>query len=405
MVSQVFYPKKADKKPGYTILNLCRHVSPTEGEIGIEIEVEGTNIPRTDESPLGSFSPSLIPKKWWTFHHDGSLRGEENAEYVLKKPIKFSEVPEAIGELWTMFEKAGSVLDDSNRTSVHVHLNGQSFYLNRLCSFFALYFLVEELLTAWCGDHRIGNLFCLRAKDAPAIVSKIKGFLQDGESYSYLSEGLHYAGVNANALITLGSIEIRSLRGVTDPSVILDWVTVLERIYKLSADYPDPRAICEGFSGNGPLAFFEMILGPTASIIRDNIPYDDQQVMNAMYEGIRLAQDLCYCRDWSLYTPIDVKPDPFQRDKKKVTQTLTDYVLQEQNNGIQSAQEILNMYWSTPPQVPQGAAAAPTPTPNTQPVDVWTLQTSPEEDDEDNDEYAEDDIYWGEPDEIEEVPY
>src|SRR3546814_20262017 len=72
---------------------------------------------------------------------------------------------------------------------------------------------------------------------------------------------MHYAGLNAGALTKFGSVEIRSLRGVNDKQIIEDWVSVLERLYNLSAEFPDPRAIPEGFSGNGPLAFLENLLG------------------------------------------------------------------------------------------------------------------------------------------------
>lgn len=316
----VFQPKSNAIKPGFRIADIMR-VKKVTGDIGIEIEVEGTNIPRPGNgvSPFGEFKSDLIPKKWWAFHHDGSLRGDENAEYVLKSPIKFDQVPAAITDLWEMFEKAGSILDESNRTSVHVHLNAQGWHLNRVCSFFALYFSVEELLTEWCGEHRVGNLFCLRAKDAPAIVTKLKQFLQSDGGTTQLSDGLHYAGLNAQALKNLGSIEIRALQGVITPEPILHWVAILERLYHLSAEYPDPRAICDGFSKTKPRSFLDRVLGTYYSqFIVENIDYTDQQIDKAMLEGIRLAQDLCYCRDWSLYEPIDLREDPFKRSSKVI---------------------------------------------------------------------------------------
>src|SRR3546814_5069288 len=121
-----------------------------------------------------------------------------------------------------MFKECGSVLEESNRTSVHVHLNVQEFHLNRLCSFMALYFSVEEILTAWCGENRIGNMFCLRAKDAYGIVTNIKRFLQDENRGATFSDGLHYSGLNAQALQIFVSVEIRSLRGATEPQIIID---------------------------------------------------------------------------------------------------------------------------------------------------------------------------------------
>lgn len=289
---------------GHTIVNLIG-LSPKVGDIGIEIEVEGNKFPKDSET-------SLIPLAW-KYTHDGSLRGEDNAEYVLKKPLKFEQVPDALNKLWSMFNDYGSVLSESNRTSVHVHLNVQNFHLNRLCSFVAMYFAMEDLLTAWCGDHRVGNLFCLRATDAPAIVRRMKDFFQcDGIGYQF-SSGMHYAGLNPSAIHKFGSIEIRSLRGVTDPQVIIDWVSVLERLYKLSEDFKDPRDVVAGFSGAGPIAWLQNLLGDKYSTIMDNVPFNVEEVRGILYRGIRLAQDLCYCRDWSSFQEKTLEKDPFNR--------------------------------------------------------------------------------------------
>lgn len=64
------------------------------------------------------------------------------------------------------------------------------------------------------------------------------------------------------------------------------------------------------------MAYLELVLGDRKSTILNNINYTISQIRTSLYEGIRLAQDLCYCRDWSLYDPIEVKPDPFGRKTK-----------------------------------------------------------------------------------------
>lgn len=300
----VFLPKKRNPVVGFNIANIFNK-RLVKGDIGIEIEVEGNKFQKED-----------IPAPW-SYHKDGSLRGHDNAEYVLKQPITFEAVPKAIERLWQMFSSYGSQLDVSNRTSVHVHLNAQKWHLDRLTNFVALYFSIEEILTQWCGEHRVGNLFCLRAKDATAIVTKIKKFIQSDGSYE-LPDGLHYAGLNANALYKFGSLEIRTLRGCTDPQTILDWIAILERLYNLSADFKDPRDLPVKFSSEGPIAYLDMLLGDKRHMVLDAIGYDSKKAKDALYEGIRLAQDLCYCRDWSLYKPTDTREDPFGRDAKKV---------------------------------------------------------------------------------------
>lgn len=320
MTVELFHRRSVEPVLGYSIFTILRrYLKATSGSVGIEVEVEGNTFPK----PPGMESThKAVPMEGWNFWHyvkDGSLRGHDNAEYVLGKPIDFEEVSAAIAELTDKLNAHGSKLDDSNRTSVHVHLNVQKFHMNRLTSFIALYLCFEEVLTEWCGDHRVGNLFCLRGKDAPGALTKIKRFIQsDGQTE--LHDNLHYAGLNTNALTKFGSLEIRTLRGPTEFSIIQDWVSILERLYKLSSEYLDPRDIPALFSRQGPLQFFNTVLGDQGSVVRAGIDFDDERIRDSMYEGIRLAQDLCYCRDWGNFKPVDLKDDPFGRDMRKVAE-------------------------------------------------------------------------------------
>lgn len=318
---EVFNKKKEAVKAHLDVANTIglRYI---RGDVGLEVEVEGNKFPKTAQgNPAGiDVSPELIPKSW-CYHHDGSLRGADNAEYTLRVPISFAVVPDVVNELYEMFSKFGTVLDDSNRTSVHVHFNVQKFHLDRLCTLMAMYFSLEEILTAYSGEHRVGNLFCLRVKDASAIVSHAKAFVRRDMDYSF-HDGLHYSGLNLRALQKFGSLEFRSFRGTTNPQDIIDWVAILQRLYEKSDEYTDPRQLIEGFSGEGPMAYFDRLLGDKASLVLRSVPMTTQEVMSSIYEGIRYAQDLCYCRDWSDYKKTDVAPDPFKRPLKKVSSSL-----------------------------------------------------------------------------------
>lgn len=319
--------------------------SPVEGDIGLEIEVEGNQFRKENY-------------KDWKYTHDGSLRGQDNAEYVFKKPLPFDKVDTALDELWMMFAAYGSVLDVSNRTSVHVHLNVQRFSLPRFCAFTGLWFCVEELLAAWCGDHRVGNLFCLRAKDAPAIVSRFKDFFLADGSYNF-SNGNHYAGFNGNALNKFGSIEIRYLRGTTEPETIKTWVKILKRLYDMSAEFTDPRDVCSDLSGYGPYPFLERILGEYTSTVVEGSGMTYHQVTNSVYEGVRYAQDICYCRDWSLVKQADVANNPFRR-KKASSSYLAD-VQWAPMPASSSLSQFADVYSSSPsPVAPQGATMTTT---------------------------------------------
>ena len=123
-------------------------VRNTEGDVGIEVEVEGNNLPHIDE--------------YWNVTHDGSLRGEA-LEYVFKRPLELSKAKEALDYLGHHLSKKNVSVLDSGRCGVHVHINCQKLSIVELYNFFTLNFILEDLLTAFCGESRVGNLFCLRA--------------------------------------------------------------------------------------------------------------------------------------------------------------------------------------------------------------------------------------------------
>lgn len=376
-----FYAKKNKAEKNYPIGNILKR-SPKRGEVGLEIECEGNK-----------FKQSGLPSNW-TYHKDGSLRGEDNAEYVLGAPIMFDEVKSHIDALWDMFKGYGTVLDDSNRTSVHVHLNAQSWHLNRLTSFLGLYFTVEEILTEWCGEHRVGNLFCLRGKDAEGIITQIKKFIQNNGRYD-LRDGLHYSGLNVQALVKFGSLEIRTMRGVSDPETILTWVRILEHMYKLSAEYPDPRSIPGLMSSEGPLNFLDHILGPDSSTVRREVDMTVDQMRESMYEGVRIAQEICYCRDWTDFKADELRTDPFGREKKSPQSEMDQFIAMYGANAPQPASLNLmnNINWATTEAavmaspgltlpVGWGAPSAPEEyQPDAEPNDDWTVQFDTDEDD------------------------
>jgi hypothetical protein len=125
----------------------------------------------------------------------------------------------------------------------------------------------------------------------------------------------------------------------------LSWVEMLRRLYELSSSFRDPREIIERFSEMGPMQFFLDVMGPQAAPLRKGISHTDQQIREAMMEGIRLAQDLCYCRDWSKDKEVQLKADPFGRDVKKLMNKII-AMSEPQDDGMT---EFLQQIQSTQP--------------------------------------------------------
>lgn len=293
------FQKKSKELPKDCPLAVTLGKRIKQGQVGLEIEVEGRGV--WINSPVAG----------WTVHEDGSLRGEENCEYVFNKPYNFDSAKEKVAALYKQFEAQKTKLDNSNRTSVHVHLNVLSFHMNRITSLIALWFIHEDILTRWCGDHRTGNLFCLRAKDAPAIVEDFRRFIKNG---TIPRDNNHYAALNGDALRKFGSLEVRTMRGSAEPEPVIQWLDILQRLYDASANYPDPRTICEHFSMNGPANFFYELFGENISrIIREGVNMTEEEMRDSLYEGVRFAQELCFCRNWATFNPVEVKVDVFGR--------------------------------------------------------------------------------------------
>jgi hypothetical protein len=252
----------------------------TDGELGIEIEVEGNNLP--EDTPKG-----------WMREHDGSLRGE-SAEYVLSEPLSHGDAMDAVDRLEEKFKQAGSKVKDSVRAGVHVHVNVQHLTDLELINFITCYLILEDLLVKFCGEDREGNLFCLRLKDAEyPLFSLIQGIkLRSVHGGYFNNDDLRYSSMNLKALATYGSLEFRSMRTGTDFQRIKDWATILYDLRERSREFANPRQIIEIFSGDMVDGFVRKVVGNHAKkLLCDG--YEDMLV-----EGMRRAQDIAYCAEW-----------------------------------------------------------------------------------------------------------
>lgn len=280
-----------------------------KGEVGIEIECEGHNL-------------LLDPSKWWKGIADGSLRGE-SIEYILRAPIDRAKVLESLNLLSKELAQHGSKVDESYRTSVHVHLNAQPMKMRHVFNQICLYLILEDILVEYCGKERIGNVFCLRASDAEGMIDRIRRAIKKGEYANMGQDGMRYAAINTKALADHGSLEFRAFRGTVDPKLINQWVEILLEIKDAAMKYDNPQQICVDFSVLGPKAFVEKVF--TADNQRAILAYPNFE--KRLFDGVRLAQDIAYSiPDW---TPVKV-------DVNNVD-ALVDGILQEHKVGRRGA--------------------------------------------------------------------
>lgn len=251
-----------------------------KGEVGIEVEVEGRNLPHA------------IPS-YWLAKKDGSLRGADNCEYVLKQPCQRKSVTKFLEYLEGQFKKHESKIDESKRTSVHVHVNMNTKSLTDCYTLVVLYYLFEDAMTRIAGDSRVGNLFCLRASDAEYIVDVLTKSAR-GRKFNLNPEQLRYTSVNVCAIQTFNSIEFRALRGTTDPHVISEWVELLLCLKDAAAKYHDPAELMGDFSRLGPEQLAIAVFGKKAALITRQRGYAER-----MWDAARLVQEIAYATDWT----------------------------------------------------------------------------------------------------------
>jgi hypothetical protein len=206
----------------------------TKGEVGIEIEMEGTAL---------GFGPEAAPV--WSLKGDGSLRGE-SVEYVLRSPVPRSMVAKSLELLQSSLKKAR--LSPSDRCGVHVHVNVQQLTISQLVSFITLYTIFEEVLVKFCGPLREGNYFCLRAKDAEYIIDKFAEYIEQGDISGVGRDSFRYAALNLSSIPKFGSLEFRSMRTEKDFRIINTWVEMLLRIKDFAIRFKHPSEIISAVS-------------------------------------------------------------------------------------------------------------------------------------------------------------
>jgi hypothetical protein len=254
---------------------------------GIEIELEGRRI-CTNEFSV---------RKYWTTAEDGSLRtlepNSEAIEYKLPVPYDYPSTIKAISSLFDYLNSPGVEVFPSYRTSIHIHLNFGLEEFRTIYNFMTLSFILDELLTSKNGDHRIGNNFTLRARDALGQLVSIISSIQEGQHFYGITTNERYSSINFASLTKFGSIEFRSLECTTDKARLINWIDTLSYMKGKSRDFVNPRQIVQDFHKMGPKVFLFSILGPHAQKYSEE---PDYPLM--LKRGLRMAEDLAYCSEW-----------------------------------------------------------------------------------------------------------
>lgn len=273
---------------------------------GIEVELEGKNF----------MSPPDDVVAYWSQHKDGSLRiknpGDHAIEYVTRQPYSIQHTTKAITHLFSYLNSPGVSVYESYRTSIHVHLNFATESFRTIYNFITLSLLLDEILVSQNGQHRVGNNFCLRARDALGQVQGLIHSIENGHNFFDINANERYSSINFAALLKFGSIEFRSLECTTHEGRLIHWVGTLAEIKNASKRFVNPIEIIQQFSMLGPKQFLHSILGPFAA---KYVNVDNMEDM--LFNGMRIAQDFAFCSEWNEVTQADRDAEEAKRKQKE----------------------------------------------------------------------------------------
>lgn len=283
--------------------------------IGLELETEGRGLLRQ-----GHLEKIVAPhsRAVWTTHQDGSLRGEA-LEYVLSVPCRPDEISGMVEGLFDAMKTAGTKLNNSNRTSTHVHYNMHNRKINTVTSAIALWVTFEELIIPWCGEERKTNHFCLSTKEASAsLVPAWERYLRTGNTPE--DRNLKYSALNILPVFGRGSFEIRCGPVPDDAKTVIEWAHFVNSFLKYSERYVNPASLGQELSEKGATALF-MEASDGGRVFHDIIKSmtTAEFEMKAM-EGFRRCQSIVMGHPWNDWLSLINKeyiPNPFGKSKKK----------------------------------------------------------------------------------------
>jgi hypothetical protein len=199
---------------------------------GVEVEVEGAGLPRN------------VPG--FSVVREGSLRpveGEDGREYVFSRPVGYDQSMGNLQVLKNLLD-VSPIVQFSNRTSIHVHVNVTDLTVSEWFTFLFLWVVYEDAFINFCGNERKGNLFCLSSRDAEGLMFALEEFAFNGVIHN-LNDEVRYSAVNTAATNKYGSVEFRSMRGTMDLGILGAWLDALRRIRTKAQELKSPKALIE----------------------------------------------------------------------------------------------------------------------------------------------------------------
>lgn len=210
------------KKPVHEVFGVSKKIA----DVGIELEVEGVNLP--------GHAPH------WTAKSEGSL--QSGIEYITK-PIKVDAVEVYVDNLRKFIaEQYGSQIKPSYRCSTHIHMNVSATNLEDALGFVVVFTMFEPLMLSLCGNQRDGNLFCMSSYDTGEVISSFDQMCKTFDQIKNRGWGFErgkYSALNFGRLADLGTLEARCFPLSMEGKTVKKWCEWLLSMRDMATSEPD----------------------------------------------------------------------------------------------------------------------------------------------------------------------
>lgn len=202
-----------------------RNYQPTPGDVGVELEIEGVNLPQSLEG--------------WHVKPENSLRGEA-FEYITRGAATLEQLQGLMKHLNKYMTRESTKVIFSVRESTHIHVNMQRVRMHDIYGFILLFTILEPVLLRICGNDRNGNLFCLPAYETGDLAAFIGNLNRDiqGGMFTRHNRG-KYANLNLDCLYNFGTVEVRGFPLSIAVQDICQWAEWLVNIRDITQGWKD----------------------------------------------------------------------------------------------------------------------------------------------------------------------
>jgi hypothetical protein len=255
-----------------TIIAKTFNLRSPKGDVGIEIETEGRNL------PAGKVTGTFIGKE------DGSLR--HGMEYV-STPTPAKEAHVRVSNLAAKLVEHGAIVEPTYRSSTHIHVNYCDYRWRDVLGTMVAWAVLEPVVFSMMPPGRDGSLFCVSSYDSGDLADytdQLCGQIGNSFGAGYNPRG-KYSSLNLTRLSDLGTMEYRVFPSSMDGKQIQTWVDWVINIRTLVQKQDDPSFLTlVREAEQSPNPFLESIFGHA------DIPGAQEYVDYGARQGFELAR-------------------------------------------------------------------------------------------------------------------